>query len=100
MEQPWIPRIICTATFDVRCRPCQHRETAILQVPVDARFFLEDHVALESFLGARFAPSEGKAIADRLGCERCHASDFEVGFVTRLPAYREGDDMRLPVQVP
>jgi hypothetical protein len=92
-------RIICTATFYVQCRECQHRNKVNLVVPVNPQLYLEDHVMRESLLNARFSPSTCKAFAEDLGCPACSAHDFEVGEVTRLPAYLDGDPMRLPVDL-
>jgi hypothetical protein len=91
-------RIICTATFEVRCGACRYRDTVYIQIPV-SKYFFEDRPALELFLDHRFTPAEAKAIADRHGCDRCHEQDFEIGAMTRLPAYRDGDPLRLPVEV-
>jgi hypothetical protein len=91
-------RIICPVTFEVRCLACQHRDNFYFNIPVSQQLY-EDHGVLESYLAAQLAPDEVKPIAAWIGCSRCSGKDFEIGAITRLPAYRDGDPMRLPVEL-
>lgn len=92
-------RIICTATFDARCRACQSRNDVYIQIPVSKDFY-EDFTARESFLDSRFVEYVGPVIEASDSCPVCNGKDFEIGKMTRHPSYRDGDPMRWPVDVP
>lgn len=91
-------RIICTAIAEMQCSQCQHRQWVALQVPVTDRLYFLDQRACNAILDARFSLDSMQRFAQQYPCDLCAGQDFEVRDIERRPAYREGDDLHLPVQ--
>lgn len=91
--------IICTSVYRVRCGACKRSESFYIQIPVSEELYFGDPVLCDGILSQRFDRTEAKHILDRqYACPSCEARDCDIGFVDRMPDYRDGDELRLPVE--